>query len=193
MTIDELASVVYEDLNGFIVSVRGSQRELDVEYECDHWRDHDSRVAFRLRCSEVAESTVTSGVSEELHWTEDHPVLLDHNSEHGNLYFTSIPDNPYEVVGRLYQVHERVYDGWRHFRDYVNTCRDTVTILGGGSGLLAEGPLPLLREFEHAVKGMISTNIVDTPRHAGDYGNYRVLLFDGSFVVCRKCQVEATG
>lgn len=191
MTIDELASLVYEDLNGRIVSVCGSGRDLEVVYECDHWRDHDRRVAFRLLCAEVAESTVVPQVSESLGWLGDHPVLHDHCREHANLYFSSVPDNPYEILGRLYQAHERFYEGWREFRDYVNTCGNTVTVLSGGAGLLAKGPALLVQEFEKAITGLMSTNVVDNPLRIGDYGNYRVLLFDESFVVCRTCEVEA--
>jgi hypothetical protein len=190
MTIHELASLIYEDLNGLITSARGTERGFEVVYECDHWRDHDSRVAFLLRCSGVAESTVTPRASDDLHWTDDHPVLHDHNSEHGILYFSSRPANPHEIVGRLYQAHETFYGGWREFREYVNTCGDTITILGNGSGVLAEGPLSLLREFEGALAGLLATNIVETPRRFGDYGNYKALLFDESFVVCRECEVE---
>ena len=152
MTIDELASLVYEDLNGLITSARGTDRGLEVVYECDHWRDHDSRVAFLLRCSEVVESTVTPRASDDLHWTDGHPVLHDHNSEHGMLYFSSRPANPHEVVGRLYQAHETFYGGWREFREYANTCGDTVAILGNGSGVLATGPLSLLREYKEQLR-----------------------------------------
>lgn len=103
MNIEELSEAVYEDLNGRIVSADHQDDTITLVYECDYWKDPDKRVSFLLRCTKVAETTVCPGVSEGLWWTTEHPLLLNHNEQHGSLFFTSKPTNPHEIVGVLYQ------------------------------------------------------------------------------------------
>lgn len=187
MNIEELSEAVYEDLNGKIVSADHHDTAVTLLYECDNWKEPDKRVSFRLRCVDVAETTACPGVSETLQWTTEHPLLLNHNRQHGDLFFTSTPDNPHEVVGVLYQTHEDFFQGWRPLRDYINQCGKTHQILAAGNGLLARGPLPLLELYQSSVAHLLKTNIVNsyTP-----LGGYSALIFDDSFVICRNTEVS---
>ena len=186
MTIDELSAEVYEDLNGKVVSVSHRDDTTTVVYECDDWENPVGRVSFRLHCTAVAETTVTRGWSEGLVWTADHPLLLNHNQEHGDLFFSSRPSNPHEVLGLLYQAHENLFGGWRPLRNHINRCGKTDEILAGGHGLLASGPLPLLEIYRESLGQLLTTKVVKT--HAPD-GGYHALVFDETFVICKEVGV----
>lgn len=187
MNIEELSEAVFEDLNGGIASAAHQDTGLSVVYECDSWKDPDKRVSFLLLCSEVAETTVCPGLSEDLWWTAEHPLLLNHNSERGSLFFTSSPDNPHEVVGVLYQTHENLFRGWRPLRDYINHCGQTHQILASGNGLLARGPLPLLELYQKSIGHLLKTNTVKS--YTPD-GGYKAIIFDESFVICKDVEVS---
>jgi hypothetical protein len=187
MNIEELSEVVYEDLNGRIVSVDYRDDTLTVTYECDYWKDPNKRVSFRLVCSDVAESTACPCVSETLRWTVEHSLLLNHNDTHGSLFFSSAPHNPHEVVGLLYQTHEDLFQGWRPLRDYINHGDKTAQILAAGTGVLAEGPVSVLELYQKTIAHLLRTNIAIsyTP-----HGGCKAILFDDCFIVCKTVEVR---
>jgi hypothetical protein len=187
MNIEELSEAVYEDLNGRIVSADHQDDRVTLVYECDYWEDPDKRVSFLLRCSEVAETTACPGVSGDLWWTSEHPLLLNHNHQHGSLFFTSKPANLHGVVGVLYQTHEDLFQGWRPLRDHINHCGKTHEILASGNGLLARGPIPLLELYQKSVQRLIKTNIVNS--YTPD-GGCRAIIFEDSFVICKEVEVS---
>lgn len=45
-------------------------------------------------CTNVQESTLTVGGVQEVKVVREHPVLLEHNSEHSQLMFSSAPSSP---------------------------------------------------------------------------------------------------
>jgi hypothetical protein len=187
MKIEELSEEVYEDLNGRIMSADHQDDTITLVYECDYWKDPDKRVSFLLRCKMVAETTVCPGVSCDLWWASEHPLLLNHNEKHGGLFFTSKPTNPHEVIGLLYQTHEDLFHGWRLLRDHINHCGKTHKILASGNGLLARGPLPLLDLYQKSLGRLLKTNIVKS--YTPD-GGYSALIFDDTFVICKEVEVR---
>jgi hypothetical protein len=189
MNIDELCWNVYEDLEGWIKAVRETQDGLEIIYECDNWKGSRDRLSFSLLCKQVKESSVLAGESGSLSWTDNHPVLLHHNVMQSYLYFSSIPSDPFEIIGILYEAHENIFHGWRRFSDCLHSIGGaTSTLLSSGHGLLASGPEPALKKLREVISDRLTTNIVDSylPKDIG----YKALILDRCFVVCRNVVVS---
>jgi hypothetical protein len=188
MNIECLAKEVYEDLGGAIYAVK-SDGDLTVYFECDDWAKAHTTRKFKITCTSVKESTISQSSVGSIEFTEADPVLWKHNEDHGYLYYLSETENRYELLGRVWEVHERIFNGLRPLSEYLNVfnsenrfwfCKDSY-------GQLANGPLLLLKAYEAALAGKIRTKIVSSYKPEG---GYRVLFFDSSFVVCKSVVVE---
>jgi hypothetical protein len=189
ITFDELSQAVYEDLEGEVLSVTKDGQALRIIFECDDWRNHKGRSRFELLCDGVAESTATPSQSGTVHLSEEDPLLWQHNEENVSLFFSSAPSEPFELLGRLYDAHVRLFGGWsqwsasREFRDYWHADAD---LLRAGNGRLAEGPKCVIDEYVKVIGNRLRYSIVHgyTPSQA-----HRVLLFSECYVVCRSVAV----
>jgi hypothetical protein len=183
MTFDELSEAVYEDLNGRIVTVSADGASYDVIFECDDWQTGSRRRRFALQFDDVRESTATPGSSGNLKMESQHPLLWNHNDEHAEMYFSSAPAAPDDLVGLLYAAHNRLFAGWRALSDCL---RASPQLLRAGNGMFAKGPRRIIEEYATAVGDKLRYTIV--PGHTPK-GGYRVVLFDECYVICRNVTV----
>lgn len=187
MNIAELSEKLYEDLNGQITNVDYSNG-LVIYFQCDDWNDYETTRYFQIACHDVKESDLPPSASGELVFTDTHPLLWNSNKPHGYLYYSSAPNNRYEILGRIWEAHEKLFGGWRLLSDFVNTYSEgeSIGFCNGAYGLLAQGPLPLMELYQSAVQQYIKTNIIASYNPEGDY---RALVFDTGFVICKSVEV----
>ncbi len=186
MDIETLSKEVYVDLNGKILSVEDNNEEMmSIIYECDNWKNHDERIKFQVDCSDVIESQVIKSVSDEIVFTDKHPLLLKYNELHGCLFFSSRPQNYYEVLGILWATHENLFNGWRSLSEYINTPHE---VYEGSFGKIAEGPISLLEAYKEALQDKMKLNIVTTYDRPVD--NYKALVFDDCYLICKNVKVN---
>src|SRR5262245_58969210 len=120
ITLEELSECVYEDLNGRIVTVDVKLETYHVFFECDDWSDHSRRRRFELVFRDVPEATATPSSAEGLVAVAEHPVLWQHNDGLISRFFSSAPREPMDLIGRLYEAHERLCCGWRRLSDCLH-------------------------------------------------------------------------
>ncbi len=187
MKIEELSEKLYEDLNGRITAVDFLE-DLVIYFQCDDWNDHDKIRFFKITCHGVKESNVHPSASGELEFTDSHQLLWNHNEPHGYLYYSSEPENRYEILGRIWVAHERLLGGWRSLKEYANTYNkgQLIEFCQGSHGQLAQGPKPLMEVYQDAVGDKVKTNYV--PSYNPE-GGYKALVFDECFVICKKVSV----
>lgn len=198
--LNQLADVLYEDLNGYIYSVEyvsGNSNALLIRFRCDNWRydeqnqysvrdEYDSSPRyFTIHCSGVVESDIQPSSSGELQFTEQHPLLWDYTEPRGGLYYSATTQaSAYEILGRLSDAHSQVLHGWRPVKHYTNGYRRQNKLVLGtdGSGQLAQGPKPLMDIYQQALEGILDTYFVPatTPKE-----DVKALIFDEGFVICR--------
>lgn len=188
MDIEKLSNALYEDLNGMITAVDNANG-LVVRYECDDWAGEDKRRRFNIFCRGVVEYEVRPSPSDFVHFLVSHPLLWNHNEPHGCLYYSSQPDSRHEVLGRIWEVHERIFKGWRPLAEFANVSYggQPVEFCRGSHGQLAHGPLPLMEAYMEAVDGLLVTNYVASHKPKG---RLKVLVFDECFAVCDTVSVE---
>ena len=178
MTIDELIEHYYDDLDGAITGFSGDTDILDITFEYDESFQGEPRVAT-IRCRDVRESTLRPGGVAELTRPTEHPLLWQHVQPHQILSFSSAPQNPFELLGRLYTAHEQLFGRWRAPRDYIHA---TPEILAGGYGQLAHGPDKAIQTYHEIALPFVQCSVVSqhTPK-----GLCQLILFDETFIICR--------
>lgn len=188
MDIEELSKELYEDLNGRITAVDYTD-DLIIYFQCDDWKDNENTKKFKITCTSVAESEVQPSPSSEVVFSNNHQLLWAHNEPHGYLYYTSEPENRYDILGRIWEVHEKTFGGWRSLTDYANTYNagQFIEFCQGSNGLLAQGPKSLIELYQQAIVGKIQTNYVPSYNPEGDT---KALIFDNCFVICKSVAVE---
>jgi len=187
MNIEELSNELYEYLNGRITAVDYTD-DLIIHFQCDDWKDYEVTRLFKITCHGVKESEVQPSASGEVEFTEAHQLLWNHNESHGYLYYSSEPENRYEILGRIWEVHEKLFGGWRPLTDFANTyyAGQFIEFCKGSNGQLAHGPKPLLELYQSAVVNKLKTNYVPSRNLEG---GYRALVFDTCFVICKSVVV----
>lgn len=186
MNIQELCENFYEDLNGRIVAVTQVGTDIAVDLTCQCWSGAGKWRLFRLTASEPVECDVSVGPTGLLMFTEDHIVALDHNSPHVELYYSSSPNNPHEVLGVLLEAHGRICGRWRPLEKYVNASAEE---LQRGNGLLARGPESVIEQYRAAITRYL--RVYSLPSYVPK-GGYKALVFDESFLVSRDVAIEET-
>ncbi len=184
MNIEELSENIYEDLNGRITAVDFSD-DLVIDFQCD---DYNFKRLFKITCQGVKESEVQPSASGVIDYTDTHPLLWNHNEPQGYLYYSSEAKNRYEILGRVWEAHERVFGGWRPLAEFANTYHagQFIEFCTGSNGQLAQGPKPLMELYQSSVDGHIKTNYVFS---YNPDGGYKVLMFDTCFVICKSVVV----
>ena len=86
-------------------------------------------------------------------WTlaEDHVLLWDHQEAFSQLNFTGPCKRHEDVLWKLYERHRAVAWPWVPFERYINPAI-LENCLSTGSGVLADGPDCLLREYADVLK-----------------------------------------
>ena len=191
MNIEELSKELYEGLNGRITGVDFSD-DLEIYFQYDDWNDYDVTRKFKITCHGVEESEVQPSATGSIEFTDEHQLLWNHNDSWGYLYYTSEPRCRFEILGRLWEIHEKAFGGWRRLKDYANTYNagQQIEFCKGSNGQLARGPKTLLDLYQSAVSDQIETNFVSSiqPKRQS-----KALVFDDCFVICKSVTVDEIG
>ncbi len=191
MNIEKLSQNINVDLNAEITAVDFSDR-LVITLQCDDWQNDEQTCLFKIVCKGVEESDVTPSLISKVDFTNSHPLLWNHNEPHGYLYYSSKPSNRYEILGLIWEAHEKLFGGWRQIADFANTYNSgqLISFCEGSDGLLANGPKKLMDIYQSAVCDKLQTNYVSS---YNPEKNCNVLVFDTCFVVCSSVEVLKNG
>ena len=171
------------DLDGRILAVNHRSGFSIIRFQCHDWNPGSRLREFELTFSGVLEAVVSPTHCGSIHSSDDHPLLWKYNHQTASMYFSTAPRDPHEVIGRAYEAHERLLQGWRPFSDYwsANSAR-----LKGGHGLLASGPRRVIEAYSAAVAELLLTSIVSELSPAGVMC---AVMLDECFVICRSVSV----
>ena len=87
--------------------------------------------------------------ADDLSVCEDHVLLWPHVQEKNALYFNGRADDGRSLLGALLQTHHQAVGEWFEFTRFMNDAlfSPAVELLASQSGLLAEGPEPLIASY----------------------------------------------
>ncbi len=162
-----------------VVALRREDGNLVIELETG---PEEARCRLRLDCIDTLEVELTEGHFEELGYFTGHPLLLQHDGTHAELFFSSAPTSPGEVFLAAHEVVEAQLQGWRDPRDILcHSPAHFAAVLGRGHGMLARGPEAVIRALERRLASLLDVNAVCSRRPTKPAV---VLTVDGGHVVC---------
>jgi hypothetical protein len=182
VTFEEFEREFYEDLYGRVVAVRLAEGSYHLDFECDHWREQ-RRIGFTISRVEVVESTVSVGCVDEIHQSSDHPLLWEWCQPYDSLFFSSPTSNPFELLGRLYDVHHRTFDDYRTPSRYFQTNAE---LLRTACGKLASGPRSAVALYHEVAEPLMRCSLVPGPERTT---SYETIFFNESYVICRSFHI----
>ncbi len=104
--ISEFSARIHEDLDLQIEAVASlPDCGASIRVSLDSWTIDQKRRYFELIAKDVVEFRLWPGSSEEIVWTEDHPVLWGKQDSHSSLYFLQRSDRADEIFGILWRIH----------------------------------------------------------------------------------------
>ncbi len=178
MDIEELSQRLDDDSEAYILEIRHAETVVVFIVRMDCWIETGRQRTFEIRAHDVVEVRPEMGWCGALELTGSHPLIWDHTSPWLDLYYASAPDSAGEVIARLYESHQSIFQDWRPLSQYLNA---TLAQLQKGNGLLASGPKPLIHEYHKSLEGLLRLNVV--PCHRVPKVAKAMILGD-SFTIC---------
>lgn len=160
----------------------------------------DIHPHWQVTCLGVREDSLSLGLAEEFRLIDDHVLLWAHTKRKLSIYFSGTCETPDSVIGALYNRHWELTKGRIPFQRFLNPHVDLTKLISGGSGMLAEGPEPLMLAYEDALQGCgFSASHIDAGEPAYWDGEtwleerekLSVLLIDKSYIVAEKFSAKA--
>jgi hypothetical protein len=150
---------------------------------------------WQVICSGVRAHSLSLGFAYKLQLTDDHVLLWLHMKRRLSTYFSGKCETPDAIIGALYSRHWELTDGWIPFHRFFNSNVQLTKLIIGGSGMLAEGPEPLILAYEDVIQKFgFSTSHLDAGEPAYWNGEtwleerekLLVLVLDRSYIVAEK-------
>jgi hypothetical protein len=164
-----------------------SELSLSFVLECYDWERYSfegynsgllAKRVFEITCTQYIESSLNVGGFSDMQITDTHPLLFKYSLPHIALYFSVKPNNPHEIVGRLYEAHKESYQEWRPFSDCIH--ENLIDVLCGGFGLLAQGPKVIMEAYKNSVSDLLKLRAVEN-----DFSKKRqLLLMSYGYIIC---------
>jgi hypothetical protein len=133
-----------------VAARNGDGLRLEIEVRND---DTEQMWLVSASCDRLFEFVVHSGIGSSLDLIEEHPLLWEYHHDHASGYFSGAPADSFAAVGAIAEAHRSVMGDWYSFTRYLNCSVSPKNLLESGSGLLAQGPLPLLEIYKEALAG----------------------------------------
>jgi hypothetical protein len=139
--------------------------------------------SYIVRCISVQEHRVSVGLFRKMVYTEDHPLLWNHNHMYRQVYFRGRPDHVEDLMLELNQLYGEHYGAFRSLASDVNHAMPLGTLLTSGDGMLGEMPAPMAEKVKrllerHGFKVCFITSDMEPPEI-----QYSLLVMDDSFFI----------
>jgi hypothetical protein len=178
------------DGEGLVLSFEVTTGEDDASVQhwnivCDDMRAH--RLSLRAYC--------------DIELVTDHVLLWPHSMAVTSVSFYGHVNDPFPIIGALYQQHMQLVGTWIPFGQYFNPAVSLDTLLCGTAGMLAQGPEALVLAYENVLQrcGLQTSHLESKAAKHWDeehrewveeHGPLAVLLLEDSFVVAATFDVQ---
>ena len=195
--LEELLAITnladFEDYGSLrLTRIEWSEATLTLSLEVAADEHPDIHPRWQVVCSGVREHRLALGYCYDLQGYDDHVLLWPHAARKTSTSFYGKCEHPAAVAGALYERHRELVGDWIPFHRFLNPGVRLLELIGGGFGMLAEGPEPLILAYEEVMRQHgFSTSHLDPrkPVYWGGEGRVEVkaalsaLVLDESYVV----------
>jgi hypothetical protein len=129
----------------------------------------------------------------------DHPLLHVYTQRATAVFFRGRPHNADALVLDIAQAHASLFQGWRHFPDYLNVEQPLASLLTSGGGLLGQMPESLaVRLEEILLRHGLEVKLLHDAPHAQPQGPMKdqtlhALLIGESYFISYAFSFEEMG
>ena len=175
-----------------ITRVEGSEYAITFFLDIDANGKLDVHSHWQITCSGVREHSLSLGYSEGIWLSSDHVLLWTHMARTTSLYFHGTCENAAAVSGALYERHWELAGKWIPFYTFLNSRMRLTQLIGGGAGMLADGPEPFILAYEEVLQrfGFATSHLEPKPaRHwngeawVEEQSALSVLILEDFFIV----------
>jgi hypothetical protein len=154
--------------------------------------DSDALQSWEVECVGLLEHQISLGECEGFDLQYDHVLLWPYIYPKASVSFYGEAKDHLAVVGALYKRHMELVGNWIRFSRFMNG--NTIEMVRGRYGMLAEGPMPLVESYAQVLEAFdISARITDpkpayyTNDEFSGLAEVALLIFNkGSYVVAPK-------
>jgi hypothetical protein len=140
---------------------------------------------YVIRCLGVREHRVSVGLFNSIAYSEDHPVLWNHNYAFQEVYFNGTPDNVDSLMLDLTQLYGQHYGNFRTLADDINRMLPLGKLLSAGRGLLGEMPMPMVEKVKNLLESHgLAVNTIASEQMAPPV-QHHLLVMDDSFFIAQ--------
>ena len=116
--------------------------------------------SWEVECNGYFEHQLSLGECDGFDLLYDHVLLWPYIYPRASVSFYGKAKDPFAVVGALYKRHLELVGSWIPFGRFMNW--NTIELIRGRYGMLADGPLPLMEAYAEVLEGFdISTRVSD--------------------------------
>ncbi|MFF2450819.1 hypothetical protein ACFVSW_27720 [Neobacillus sp. NPDC058068] len=174
------------DVDIHLVGFKKYLDKITVNINLSFYDEEEIQEEWQIVCEDIGTHRFEYDVFEEWEIFSEHELLWNYNKEWGEIFFNGRTNSTTEVIGELYKTHNGNTKGYIPFGEYLNYRIDT--LLDGGFGLFAKGPLNLLDSYRNVLTkyGYKTTVLPLHYRNEQDYRtDYRLLVMGNSYVVAK--------
>lgn len=144
----------------------------------------EAKENWEIRCSEVLSYQLSGGYAAILDLVNDHPLLWEFKQENVSAFFYGVPENIQGAITALYEVHESLFNSHISFARYVHGISPLSQLLSTGGGLLARGPIELLKQYQ-AKLSLFGTqvSICSAEKPIYDADEIKLLWIGSSYII----------
>lgn len=126
---------------------------------------------------------------------EDHPLLRLYDEPKGSLYISGPAASVSGCIGALWERHHALFGDWVSLATFLNESVSLRDLFGSSGGLLACGPVAVLRCYIDALQNRgLGFSLIDEQRAGADRQTesprLRVALFDRWYVIARSFEAD---
>lgn len=182
-----------------LAGVRVEGNVLTFSLNLNTGGDADAHQSWEVECLDFLEHALLLGDCEGFDLQYDHVLLWPYIYPQASVSFYGAANDHLAVVGALYKRHLELVGHWIRFSQFMNA--NTVELIRGRYGMLANGPMPLVESYAQVLETFdISARITDpkpayyTNDEFSGLSEVAVLILKaGSYVVAPKFSARRLG
>lgn len=171
---------------------------LTFKLEGDFDREEEPQI-WKISCHDFVKRCIYDDFFNSFAIFEEHALLWSYKQPKGSLYFKGTTKDVSGLIGELYLKHLNITDDWIPFSEFLNDMVDIKELITGGYGLLAEGPMNIIKEYSEVLNrfnietSLISDGIIrywDGHKWVSGAAPYYILVFGHSYVIAKEFKEE---
>jgi hypothetical protein len=180
------------------INFEDSNPKFDIQLSVIGYNDEDDIIrTWTIQTKQYRKSKIFLDYSSTMGISQDHPILWQFSDIQSELYFSGHCADVDKLFVNLYKIHKSFFKDFLPFEETINIDAGFNKLLNTSSGLLAKGPLKLMKQYagilaQHKLTHSLIEDTIPTfwdgENHVNETGNAKVLFIDNSYIIADEFQ-----